>query len=89
MVDSIKTSPITRTILTKEQLSPNRALKDAINKFISENKVPIIKNFKTPIIDMKNKDDKVSINTNSMKIRDKTFISIDINTPNFYDEGIN
>ena len=31
---------------------------------------------------------KVSINTNGMKIRDKTFISININTPNFYDEVI-
>ena len=82
----IQTSPITRSTLTKEQLSPNRALKDAIDKFIAENPLPIIPNFKTPIINMKDKDDKVSINTNGMKIRDKTFISININTPNFYDE---
>ena len=85
-LSSIQTSPITRCILNKDQLSPNRALKDAIDKFIAENPAPIIKNFKTPIIDMTNKDDKVSINTNGMKIRDKTFISININTPNFYDE---
>ena len=80
----IQTSPITRTILTKEQLSPNRALKEAIDKFLEVNPAPLIKNLE--IIDMKNKDNKVSIDSTGMNIRDKTFISINIKPPDFYDE---
>ncbi len=72
----IQTSPITRTILNKEQLSPNRALKEAIDKFLEDNPAPLIKNL--DIIDMKNKDNKVSIDSTGMNIRDKTFISINM-----------
>lgn len=80
----IQISPITNNYLSDTQLIPNRALKDAIDDFKkTNNDFVITKPFN---INNKEKDKTVTISTSKMNIRDKTFLNIELITPNFNDE---
>ena len=78
-----ETSPVTRAPLISANLAPNRALRNAIEEYMSKNPTAEAPKDTSKNLDMRDIDNTVTISSDGMNIQDKTMISVNINTPEY------